>query len=265
MNQFHIYLKRKHFIISLFALLIMCSYIAYQDNRPVFYIVGDSTVKNGDGNGRDTLWGWGSFMKNYFDSSQLDVQNHAIGGRSTRTFITDKRWDKITSNLHKGDYVIIQFGHNDASPLDDTARARGTLKGIGEDSVEIYNPIRKMKEVVHSYGWYLRKFINETKAAGAIPIICSPVPRNNFTNGKTNRSTDYAVWAKEVCDQTQTYFIDLHHLIADRYDSLGENKVNLFFPKDHTHTNLEGAQLNAAIVIEAIKQNKAGALKNYLR
>ncbi len=256
--------QNKLILVAVAAIVLMSSFVIFKDNRPVLYIVGDSTVKNGDGNGRDTLWGWGSFMKSHFDTTKLDVQNHAIGGRSSRTFITDKRWDRILSTLKKGDYVIIQFGHNDASPLDDTARARGTLKGIQDDSVEIYNPIRKVKEVVHSYGWYLRKYINEAKQAGAIPIICSPVPRNNFTNGLTNRSTDYAVWAKQVCDQTQTYFLDIHNLIADQYDKLGEKNVNVFFPKDHTHTNLEGALLNTQVVIDAIQQNKAGSLKNYL-
>ncbi|MFX5752271.1 hypothetical protein ABTE32_22895, partial [Acinetobacter baumannii] len=72
---------------------------------------------------------------------------------------------------------MMQFGHNDSSPLDDTARARGTIKGIGEDSTEIYNPIRKMKEMVHTYGWYMRKFANDAKAKGATVIICSPIPR----------------------------------------------------------------------------------------
>jgi lysophospholipase L1-like esterase len=254
----------KQYFIAISSILLMCSFIVYQKNRPVLYIIGDSTVKNGDGTGKDTLWGWGSFMKEHFDSTKIDVQNHAIGGRSTRTFITDKRWDRILTTLKKGDYVMIQFGHNDASPLDDTARARGTIRGNSDDSVEIYNPIRKVKEIVHSYGWYLRKFISETKQVGAIPVICSLVPRNNFTNGKTNRSNDYAAWAKEVCEQTNTYYIDLNSLIADKYDALGEKQVNVFFPKDHTHTNKDGALLNTQIVIEAIHQNKAGRLKKYL-
>jgi lysophospholipase L1-like esterase len=161
---------RSHLVI-LIALVLLSSFVIYERNKPVLYIIGDSTVKNGDGTGKDTLWGWGSLIQPYFDTTKMDIQNHAIGGRSTKTFITDKRWDKISANLKKGDFVLIQFGHNDASPLDDTARARGTLKGISDDSVEIYNPIKKIKEVVHTYGWYLRKFVNETKQKGGIPII----------------------------------------------------------------------------------------------
>ena len=74
---------------------------------------------------------------------------------------------KDKGRLKQGDFVIMQFGHNDAGPLDDTARARGTLKGIGDDSTEIYNPRRKREETVHTYGWYMRKYVNDARAAGA--------------------------------------------------------------------------------------------------
>ncbi|MEQ1798137.1 MAG: SGNH/GDSL hydrolase family protein, partial [Lacibacter sp.] len=146
-------------------------------SKPVFYIIGDSTVRNGDGTGRNGQWGWGSFIADYFDTAKISISNQAIGGRSSRTFITEGRWDKIMATLKKGDYVIMQFGHNDAGPLDDTARARGTIRGIGNDSSEVYNPIRKIKETVYSYGWYMRKYVREAKSKGAIPIVCSLVPR----------------------------------------------------------------------------------------
>jgi len=139
--------------ISFFTLIIFItatSFIITKKDKPVFYVIGDSTVKNGDGTGKNNQMGWGTVITPFFDTTKIDVQNHAIGGRSSRTFITDGRWDKIMGTLKKGDYVIMQFGHNDQSPLDDTARARGTIKGIGDDSTEIYNPIRKMKEIVHT-------------------------------------------------------------------------------------------------------------------
>lgn len=259
-----IHLFGKKYLTPLLGLLMLSSFVVYQVNKPVLYIIGDSTVKNGDGTGKDTLWGWGSFVHQYFDTTKIEIQNQAIGGRSTRTFITDKRWDKILMTLKKGDYVLIQFGHNDASPLDDTARARGTIKGIGDDSVEIYNPIRKVREVVHSYGWYLRKYVNEAKEKGAIPIICSLVPRNNWEQGKLVRSNDYAPWAKEVALQTGAKYIDLNGLIADKYDIIGEKQVAVYFPKDHTHTNKDGAIINTQTVIEAINKNAFG-LEKYLK
>jgi len=268
-DKFIVMKKTSHFnfrshLFLFIAITLLSSFVIYEHHKPVLYIIGDSTVKNGDGTGKDTLWGWGSLIHPFFDTTKIDIQNHAIGGRSTRTFITDKRWDKIINDLKKGDYVLIQFGHNDASPLDDTARARGTMKGISYDSVEIYNPIRKIKEVIHTYGWYLRKFVNETKQKGGIPIICSLVPRNNWENGKLNRSNDYRLWAMQIAEETSAFYIDLNTSIADKYEALSEKQVSKFFPKDNTHTNKDGALLNAEVVIEAIKTNKFHGLKKYL-
>jgi len=257
---------------KLFRLLILVSIViasgfTFAKHKPVFYIIGDSTVKNGDGKNTNQLQGWGSFIDNYFDTTKLSISNQAIGGRSSRTFITDGRWDRILTSLQKGDYVIMQFGHNDGGALDDTARARGTIKGIGDDSVEIYNPIRKMNEVVHTYGWYMRRYVNETKAKGAIPIVCSPIPRNDWKDGKVIRSNDtYTTWAREIAEQTGAYFIDLHNIISDEYEKMGEKKATTFFPQEHTHTNKEGAVFNAEIVANEIKKLKKCKLKkNMLR
>ena len=163
-------------ILALLSILFIAgsSYIILKKAKPVFYIIGDSTVKNGDGTGKNNQMGWGTVIDPYFDTSKISIRNHAIGGRSSRTFITEGRWTKVLETLKKGDYVIMQFGHNDASPLDDTARARGVIRGVGNDSTEIYNPIRKMKEVVYTYGWYMRKYVRETKAKGAIPTRFIP-------------------------------------------------------------------------------------------
>ena len=246
-------------------LILASSFLFFKKEKPVFYIIGDSTVKNGDGTGKNNQMGWGTVIIPFFDTNRINVQNHAIGGRSSRTFITEGRWNKILETLKKGDYVIMQFGHNDASPLDDTARARGTIKGIGEDSTEIYNPIRKIREVVHSYGWYMRRYVRETKAKGAIPIMCSLLPRDNWKDGKVVRSADsYALWAKQIEEQDEAYFIDLNELIAAEYEKMGEQEVRRFFPADHTHTNLDGAKLNAAIVANALKKINPGNIIKHM-
>ncbi|MCG2615876.1 rhamnogalacturonan acetylesterase [Terrimonas sp. NA20] len=248
------------------ALLICCSFAMLTNDKPVFYIIGDSTVRNGDGSGKNQQWGWGSFIAGYFDTTKLSVSNQAIGGRSSRTFITEGRWERITAVLKKGDYVIMQFGHNDAGPLDDTARARGTIQGIGEESKDIYNPITRKDETVHTYGWYMRKYIHEAKAKGAIPIVCSPVPRDNWKEGKVSRSTDgYAKWAKEVAKEEQCLFIDLNDIIATEYELLGAEKVKAFFPADHTHTDKAGAELNASIVIRELKKIPSLPLLNFIK
>ena len=256
---------KKVISISSVLFIFFSSFVIFKKEKPVFYIIGDSTVKNGDGTGKNNQMGWGTVITPFFDTMKIDVRNHAIGGRSTRTFITDGRWDRILETLKKDDYVIMQFGHNDQSPLDDTARARGTIKGISDDSTEIYNPIRKMKEIVHTYGWYMRKYVRETKAKGAIPIVCSLIPRENWKDGKIVRQADsWALWAKQVAEQEGAYFIDLNKLIAARYDKMGETEVHKFFPADHTHTNLEGAKLNAAIVASKLKRINPGKIKKYM-
>jgi rhamnogalacturonan acetylesterase len=256
--------KMRSYILLAMIATAGVSFTLLKKEKPVLYIIGDSTVRNGDGTGRNNQWGWGTVIDPHFDTTKISVRNLAIGGRSSRTFITDGRWDKILETLHEGDFVIMQFGHNDASPLDDTARARGTIKGIGMDSVEIYNPIRKMKEMVHSYGWYMRKYVNEAKAKGAVPIVCSPVPRDNWKDGKISR-TEYTGWAKQIAEENGAYFIDLNDRIAVAYEQMDTAKVNGFFPADHTHTNKEGAELNAQKVVEGIKDLKKCKLKNYLR
>ncbi len=251
-------------VLVLILTIFCCSFI-FKKERPTLYIIGDSTVRNGDGTGKNTQWGWGSFLADFFDTTKIKIENHAIGGRSSRTFITDGRWDRILSSLKKGDFVVMQFGHNDASPLDDTARARGTIRGIGDESKEIYNPIAKKQEVVYTYGWYMRKYVDETKAKGAIPVVCSPVPRDNWDKDKVRRSdSTYTGWAKQVADSRGAYFIDLNNKIADQYELLGQPKVSTFFPADHTHTNKEGAILNAKVVAEELAKLKGKPFKKYL-
>jgi rhamnogalacturonan acetylesterase len=160
----------------------------------------------------------------------------------------------------------MQFGHNDAGPLDDTARARGTIRGIGNDSAAIYNPIRKINEVVYSYGHYMRRYVDDSNAKGAIPIICSPVPRDNFREGKTVRAdSTYGGWAQTVARSNGALFIPLNNLVADRYDAMGQEKVHAFFPVDHTHPDKAGSELTASIVVGAVRKLNKCKLKNYLK
>jgi lysophospholipase L1-like esterase len=260
--------SRKIWKYALLLVLAACTAtkLLTEKEKPVFYIIGDSTVRNGDGTGANQQWGWGSFIAGYFDTTKISVQNHAIGGRSSRTFITEGRWDKIMAKLKKGDYVIMQFGHNDAGALDDTARARGTIKGIGEESKKIYNPITKKQEVVYTYGYYMRKYVRDAKAKGAIAIICSPIPRNDWKDGKVSRSEgSYATWSQQIARAEDAHFIDLNNIIAQRYEAMGADAVKPFFPVDHTHTNLEGAKLNAEIVMAELKNTKPPRLNQYLR
>jgi len=222
---------------------------------PTLFIVGDSTVRNGKGDGSNGQWGWGDLISKYFDSAKINVVNRALGGRSSRTFITQGHWSQVVNSLKPGDLVMIQFGHNDGGPLNDDSRARGSIRGTGDETEEIDNQLTKEHETVHTYGWYLRKYVTDTRAKGATPIICSPVPRKIWKDGKIVRNTsDYAGWAEEVARSTRTTFLDLNNIIADRYDEMGPDKVNPLFADEHTHTTLIGAKLNASLVIAALKR-----------
>lgn len=139
---------------------------------PNLFLVGDSTVRNGRGNGANGQWGWGEPLADYFDPAKINVVNRAIGGRSSRTYITEAHWQEVLNLLKPGDFILIQFGHNDSGPLDDPSRARGTLPGTGEETKEIENPILKRHEVVQTYGWYMRQYVEQARGHGATIIVC---------------------------------------------------------------------------------------------
>jgi lysophospholipase L1-like esterase len=233
---------------------------------PSLFLIGDSTVRNGHGDGAGGQWGWGDYAGAYFDAVRINVVNRAVGGLSSRTYLTQGHWNRVLAMLKKGDFVMMQFGHNDNGPLNDDSRARGTIKGIGDESEQIDNLLTKQHEVVHSYGWYLRKFIADARAKGATPIVCSLVPRKTWKDGKIVRSKDsYAGWAEAVASAEDAPFVDLNGIIADRYDELGPQKVEPLFGDPHTHTSAAGAELNAQCVIAGLNALKTNPLAPYLR
>lgn len=252
-------MKKNKILAILMLAAITFSFTAQQ--KPNLFIIGDSTVKNAN---KET-WGWGTPIIALFDSTKITVQNKAMAGRSTRTYLAESRWNQVLDALKPGDFVMMQFGHNDGSVPDTTkAGRRGVLKGTGEETKTLTWPDGRV-ELVHTYGWYLRKFIKEAKAKGAIPIVLSLIPRNIFKNGKVLRADqDFGKWAAEVAQQEQVNFIDLNKIIADQYDTLGPEQVKAFFPGDHTHTNLAGAKLNAEAVVTGIKFLSSCNLKDYL-
>jgi rhamnogalacturonan acetylesterase len=129
--------------------------------------------------------GWGDELAPYFDPTKVNVVNHAIGGQSSRTFITEGRWASL-AQMQKGDFVLIQLATTTAARSTKSHRARrcplracASLKGIGEESQEIDNVMTEQHEVVHTYGWYMRKYIKDAQAKGVTPVICSLIPRKS--------------------------------------------------------------------------------------
>jgi lysophospholipase L1-like esterase len=228
---------------------------------PTLFLVGDSTVRNGRGDGAGGQWGWGEPLVDDFDPAKINVVNRAIGGLSSRTYMNrpgGDPWASTLAMIKPGDVVVIQFGHNDGGVPDEPTRARASLPGVGEETLEIENPILKVHETVHTYGWYLRKIVEDAKAKGATPIVCSPIPRKTWKDGKIVRNAaDFGGWARQVAEQEHVGFLDLNEAIARRYDALGEAAVEPLFGDPHTHTSRAGAELNAEAVVSCLK-----ALKN---
>lgn len=256
------------------ALLLVCllSSFVYFQTKPTLFLIGDSTVKNGQDDGQRKgamgLWGWGHYISEYFDQSKINVEDDALGGTSSRTFMNvPKLWPTVLAKIKPGDFVMMQFGHNDSSPLNDSLRARGTIKGNGEESQPIVNMMTKKDEVVHSYGWYIRKFISDAKEKGATVIVCSPIPRNSWSpEGKIHRNdNDYGKWAAEAAAQGGAAFLPLNKIICDDYDAEGETKVkSTYFNTDSTHTIEAGAKYNASAVYTGIKGLTDSKLRSYL-
>lgn len=217
---------------------------------PTLYFVGDSTMKVGTLGQR----GWGEDMAPFFNLRKFNVVNEAIGGRSSRTFQTEGRWDAVLALLQKGDYVILQFGHNDGGAINDDFRARASIKGGGEEMQEIDNILTKKHETVHTYGWYMRKYARDVRAKGATPIILSLVPRNSFKDGKVARASDsYGKWAREAAEATKTAFIDHNEIIAQGLEKLGQGNAAPLFADGRLHASPAGAAFNARCTVAGLK------------
>ncbi len=258
---------------------------------PSLILIGDSTVRNGHGRGDHNQWGWGRPIATYFDPAKINVVNRAIGGLSSHSYISEGHWDLALEIVKPGDFVLIQFGHNDGGiqlpgtqPIPDQGlppgatppapptgarprgpNVRGSLPGIGDETYNVTDPRTGKMVTVHTYGWYLRKYIADVRARGATPIICSLVPRKIWVNGHIRRNTDtYRGWARQVAVQEHAGFVDLNEIIARRYDAMGPDAVDKLFGDPHTHTDWAGAIINAEAVISGLRDLPGDPLAPYL-
>ncbi|WKK59479.1 SGNH/GDSL hydrolase family protein [Sphingobacterium sp. BN32] len=253
-------------LVALCGVLTLSSFLIKQEKQRI-YIIGDSTVRNGQGNGSNGQWGWGSFLADYIDNEAVEVYNKALGGTSSRTYFTNRSlWQTILDSLRPGDIVLMQFGHNDSSPVVDSTRARGTIPGNSNDYQEVNNPLLKQKEMVYSYGFYLRQFVKNIQNRGARAIICSPIPRNKWEAGEVVRS-EYAKWAEEAATQSSAEFIPLQDLVIAAYQQQGKDYVSkhYFDAKDATHTLKEGAVLNAKLIAEYFSNKPELGLAQWIK
>ena len=234
--------------------------------KPVLFITGDSTVKNTDKD-EDGMWGWGAVAAEVFDASKITIQNAAQAGRSCRSYLREGRWDKVYNDLRPGDFVLIQFGHNDLGREIDYGKARNDITGTA-DSSHVYRVCTQdevRNEVVYTFGWYLRKMIDDVRQKGATPILVSLTPRNEWPGGKIERRNDtFGKWYREVVEQTGVAFVDLHNISADAFDALGQEATRDYYRKDHTHTSKKGARLNAQSIAKGLRSIQS-PLAKYLK
>lgn len=210
------------------------------------YLIGDSTISIKEQKAYPET-GWGMPFATFFDTTVV-VENHAKNGRSTRTFISENRWAPIETKLKKGDYVFIQFGHNDES----------------KEKTDRYTT---PEEYVNN----LNRFISETRAKGGNPVLLTPVSRRKFVNGVAQQTHEvYSELVRKVASEQKVNFIDLDKLSVELYQKMGEDKSKLLFLQlepgehpnypagkvDNTHFNELGARLIAQTVLSEVKKLK---------
>ncbi|WP_316748528.1 rhamnogalacturonan acetylesterase [Pedobacter gandavensis] len=237
--------------LKIVAVGLVCLCTAFiSGGKPVkIWMIGDSTMCNYESS-RAPLTGWGMPFANFF-SDDVQVNNRAKGGRSTRTFISENRWSNVSDSLSKGDYVLIQFGHNDAAK--------------GEKYKERYTSVA-------DYKTNLARFIQESRAKNAFPILITPVSRLSFDKNDHAKEThtEYTAAVYEVAKAYDVSLIDLDRESRALYEKMGplaskklfmqlEPGVHPNYPegkKDNTHFNEFGARKIAQLVLSEMKKQQ---------
>jgi lysophospholipase L1-like esterase len=210
------------------------------------WMIGDSTMANKPDPEHNPERGWGQSLQQYFDRS-VTVENHAVNGRSTKSFIAEGRWDSVRVRLKKGDYVFIEFGHNDEK---------------SEDSTRYTNPYT-------AYRRNLERFVAESRAKGATPVIFSPIVRRHFNAQGVLQDTHgpYPFVARMTARELGVGFVDLLQLTEDLVLGAGpEGSKALYvyttqgqfpvFPEartDDTHLSPRGAAEVARLAARAVQ------------
>jgi len=257
----------KKFLFAALALLVLTSSV--KQKVTTIFVIGDSTAAKKDLSKGSPERGWGMALQCYFDDQFIHVDNHAVNGRSSKSFINEGRWEKVRSLIKPGDYVIIQFGHNDEKPKADRHTDPGS-----------------------TFDYNLAKFVRETREQGGIPIIMNPVVRRNFAKKAVKNDDDealrnttfkdapkqvegdslvdthglYRVAPRDVAQRMNCYFVDANKITEDLEQSLGiegSKKLHMWYkpgehpalPKgrqDNTHYNIYGAHQVASRLADAL-------------
>ncbi|HYP53644.1 MAG TPA: rhamnogalacturonan acetylesterase [Pyrinomonadaceae bacterium] len=237
------------FLLALCLLLSLGSVAPAKEPVTVF-LAGDSTMAAKRPEKRPET-GWGEFLQQFFDSGRVVVDNHAANGRSTRTFITENRWQAVLDKLKPGDYVLIQFGHNDGA----------------KDKVDRYTP-------PEDYRANLARFVTEVRARKATPVLLTPVMRRRFDKQGAfyDSHGEYPDLVRRVAAEQKVALIDMHRKseqVLVRYGPDESRKLFLQlkagehanYPKgvdDNTHFSPLGAEIMAGLAVEGIREQRLG-------
>ena len=238
----------KRYKVILVLGLLFSSFTLPPRKKIKVYLIGDSTMCYYEPE-RSPVTGWGMPFVHFFDST-VAIDNRARGGRSTRTFISENRWQPIADSLKEGDYVFIQFGHND--------------EAREERYKDRYTPVPDYKK-------NLARFITDTRNKNAHPVLVTPVTRLRIKDGIFQEThQEYTAAVFEVAGQYRVPVIDLDKLSRDLLQRLGVEDARLLFMqlapgehpnhpdgvKDNTHFNEYGARRIAELVLAEIKNQK---------
>ncbi|GAB2969181.1 rhamnogalacturonan acetylesterase [Hymenobacter coalescens] len=239
---------------ALGLLMLLAAFTAPPPQKTTIYLIGDSTIAQ---KVRPVFpeTGWGMPLATFFDTTVV-VDNRAQNGRSTRTFLAENRWQPIVDALRPGDYVLIQFGHNDESEA---------------------HPDRYTSP--EDYRRNLVKFVTETRARKATPVLITPVTRRKFKDGRQQEThVAYSAATMEAARAQKTPLIDLDRLSRELLQQFGEENSKLLFlqlqPGDHpnypygkndnTHFSELGARKMAQLVVSQIVAQRLPGLADHL-
>jgi len=222
---------------AMFSKVAFPLFLALGARAQTVYMAGDSTMaKGGGGNGTD---GWAQYLGQYLT---IPVVNMAIAGRSARSYTDEGRFTTIINTVKSGDFVVIEFGHNDG--------LSGTVDNGREDAfgdsltvTSIVTETDGSTEVIHTFNFYMTNAVNSLKAKGAIPIVSSQTPDDIWTGNVISAPPRFVPFAKEVAGNTSVTYVDHYDYVAQAYEKIGETTVNTWYPIDHTHTLPAGAQV----------------------
>lgn len=247
-------MKFKSVSIALLGLLL-CAAMPVEKRKPVVFMIGDSTMANKDLRKGNPERGWGMMLPGFL-SDDITVDNHAVNGRSTKSFIDEGRWDAVVDKLQPGDYVVIEFGHNDSK----------------EDAARHTDPGT-------TYDANLTRFVKDARAKGAQPVIFNSIPRRNFVGDSlVDTHGEYLTAARRVAVQQGVPFVDLNTPVAKFITDLGPEESKKYFmhvapgtvplcpdgKTDDTHLNVKGARAVASIAVDALAET-VPALAPYVR